>query len=106
MSGTEVTLVGVNAAAWCAGPVLENLQGWGARTSSGSTGAGALLLGVIEHVSGSGELFVGLGYKGIFSPSGTVTFFPGTEEDGIEANTCDEGSPPRVGQTPEATWSD
>jgi hypothetical protein len=117
MTGDLVTLVGLGTGAppsigWNAGYATERMQTWkldyelGNPYGLGTYGAGGILLGVIEHVSGSGELFVGLGYKGIFSPSGTVTFFPGTEEDGIEANTVDEGLPPRVGQTAEATWSD
>jgi hypothetical protein len=66
--------------------------------------AGAMLLGTIGHVSGNGELFIGLGYKGIFSSNGTVEFFSGTEQDAIEADLYDKLQPPRVGQTPEVTW--
>ncbi len=47
-----------------------------------------------------------MGSNGIYSPNDCVTFFPGTEETGIDAETLEEGSPVRIGQTPQATWAE
>ncbi len=100
------------ATGWCGHDATERMQTWALDYALGNPyglgvyGAGGILLGVIEHVGGSGELYIGLGHKGIFSPAGSVTFYPGTEEDGIEAGTVDEGSQPRIGQTPEVSSSD
>jgi hypothetical protein len=89
--------------------VTERAQTSGSDQAYGGYGryyAGGILLGRVDRVSGLGSLYVGLGYKGLHSNTGAlVTYFPGTELTGIPANTGDKYGPPRIGQTPEATWT-
>jgi hypothetical protein len=111
MSGGDALMVSIFDLGWGWGcsDQAERMQTAVSDEGYGGEGmyyAGGILLGAIEQVSGSGELFIGLGYKGIYSPNGSVEFFPGTELDGIPAGTYGRYSPPRTGQTPEATWVD
>ena len=109
MSGNMVTMVALSSATgWGADSVIERMQtavsdeGYG---GYGSYYAGGILLGVIQHTGGEGDLYIGMGYKGLWSPTGVVTYFPGTELTGITGTTVfDTNAPPRIGQTPEATW--
>jgi len=110
MTGNTVTLVGVASAGWQNANLGTNdlLQ---APLTVGRTTGGAILLGAI-NATGRGDVSVGLGYNGMNSnvkdppdgPGGNVVYFPGTELVGIPAGVLPEGSAPRVGATPEATW--
>ncbi len=113
MTGHEVTVVGLgmgspSSTGWYAGTTTERMQTWALDSAwggSGDYGAGGILLGAVKRVNGCGNLFIGLGRNGISSTDESgVIFFPGTEEEGIVARVVPEGSPPRIGQTPEATW--
>jgi hypothetical protein len=110
MSGDEVTLIGLVAPAfgWYAGAVSERMQTWALDSVYGggdAYGAGGILLGAIRYVGGAGDLYVGLGHNGMSCTDETgAIFLPGTENVGIVANKIPDGSPPRIGQTPEATW--
>jgi len=104
MSGNVVTMVGVNSWGWqnaaIAADPLQNVL-----TISRQNG-GAILLGAI-NVTGGGDMYVGLEYNGMSSnvqTGGEVVYFPGDEAEGIAAGVIDQGSPIRMGHTPEASW--
>jgi len=116
MSGTEVTMVGLGtgtpaATGWYAGDLGvtgERMQNWEVDPFSGGLGGygwGGILLGAIT-TTGKGDLYIGLGYNGLNStdPAGEVQYFAGTEDIGIHAGVLPQGSPTRMGQTPEARW--
>jgi hypothetical protein len=113
MTGNMVTMVGLGtgtpaATGWYAGVVSERMQTWALDDlygGGGGYGAGAILLGAIRYVEGRGSLYIGLEYNGInATDTEGVTYYPGSEEDGINADLVDAGAPVRIGQTPEATW--